>query len=269
MSFFRNMKTRLHQRYLTPLQKYRFLFEELVKRDFKRKYKGTVLGMGWSVLSPLLQLLVMRLIFTQFFGRDTPHYTSYLFCGLLIYHYFRESTVSGMSSLTANAGIFGKVNVPKYLFILSKNVSSLITFGLTLCVFFVFVAIDHIAFSWRFLALVYPVVCLIAFNIGVGMILSALFIFFRDTSYLYDIFTLLLRYMCAIFYRIDSFPEKVQRLFLINPVYCYIKYFRVVVVDGGMPSAAYHLLCAGYAAAVLVIGAVIYKKYNTRFMYYI
>ena len=79
------------------LKKYQFLFEELVKRDFKKKYKRTVLGMAWSVLSPLLMLLVMKLVFTQFFGRNTPHYTIYLFCGNIVFSYFNDSTTQGMS----------------------------------------------------------------------------------------------------------------------------------------------------------------------------
>ena len=90
----------------------RFLFEELVKRDFKQKYKRTVLGMAWSILSPLLQLLVMRVVFTQFFGRAIAHYTTYLFCGNLVFSYFRDSTNGGMNSLMSNAHIFSKVNVP-------------------------------------------------------------------------------------------------------------------------------------------------------------
>ena len=81
------------------LLQYRFLFEELVKRDFKKKYKRTVLGMAWSILSPLLTLLVMSLVFTQFFGRSTPHYTTYLFCGNLVFSYFSESTGQGMASV--------------------------------------------------------------------------------------------------------------------------------------------------------------------------
>ena len=97
------------------LKKHQFLFEELVKRDFKKKYKRTILGMGWSILAPLLQLLVMRVVFTQFFGRNMEHYTTYLFCGNLIFSYFSESTGQGMSSLMENASIFTKVNVPKYL----------------------------------------------------------------------------------------------------------------------------------------------------------
>lgn len=254
--------------FLQTLNKNRFLFSELVKRDFKQKYKRTVLGMWWSVLSPLLSLLVMRLVFTQFFGRNTPHYTTYLFCGNLVFSYFKESTNGGMNALMANRGIISKVNVPKYMFLLSKNISSFINFGLTLCVFFVFAAIDHIPFGIHFLSLIYPIICLVIFNIGIGLVLSALFVFFRDIGYLYDIFTLLLMYMSAIFYQVDSFSPTIQRLFLCNPVYCYIKYFRLVTIHGMIPGAAYHLLCAFYAAVSLGIGVCIYKKCNHQFLYY-
>ena len=136
---------------LQKMRKYQFLFEELVKRDFKKKYKRTVLGMFWSVLSPLLMLLVMSLVFTQFFGRSTPHYTIYLFSGQLVFSYFTDATNSGMSSLMDNSTIFSKINVPKYMFLLSKNVSSFINFCLTLVVFLLFVAIDGIPFRWTFL----------------------------------------------------------------------------------------------------------------------
>ena len=129
---------------LQKLKKYQFLFEELVKRDFKKKYKGTILGMSWSIFAPLLQLLVMRIVFTQFFGRNMEHYTTYLFCGNLIFSYFNESTSQGMTSLMGNAAIFTKVNVPKYLFLFSKNVQALINFGLVLVVFFIFCLIDGI-----------------------------------------------------------------------------------------------------------------------------
>ena len=189
---------------LQTIKKYQFLFEELVKRDFKKKYKRTVLGMAWSVLSPLMMLLVMRLVFTQFFGRGMAHYTIYLFCGNLVFACFNESTSQGMQSLMSNARIFTKVNIPKYLFLLSKNVQTLINFALTLCVFFVFCLIDQITFTWKFIFLLYPIVFLVVFNIGVGLILSALFVFFRDIQYLWTIFTQLLMYMSAIFYTTDG-----------------------------------------------------------------
>jgi len=254
---------------LTNLKKHQFLFEELVKRDFKQKYKRTVLGMAWSVLSPLLTLLVMRLVFTQFFGRDTPHYTTYLFCGNLIFAFFNESTSQGMTSLMSNASIFTKVNVPKYMFLLSKNVQCLINFGLTLCVFFVFCILDDITFTWRLVTLLYPIFCLVLFNIGVGLVLSALFVFFRDVQYLWSVFTQLLMYMSAIFYTIDRYSPTMQNLFLLNPVYLFIRYFRKVVIELTIPSLWFHLLMAADVIIVLSLGFWMYKKYNHQFLYYV
>ena len=247
----------------------RFLFSELVKRDFKKKYKRTYLGMLWSVLSPLLSLLVMRIVFTQFFGRNMEHYTIYLFCGNIVFSFFSEATGSGMASLMDNASIFSKVNVPKYLFLFSKNVSSLINFSLTFVVFLIFCLIDGVAFTPFFLLLLYPILCLIIFNIGVGLILSALFVFFRDIQYLWSIFTMLLMYLSAIFYTTDGYAPAVQKLFYLNPIYVYIKYFRVAVLEGRLPSLEHHLLAIGYALLALFIGGLIYKRKNHKFLYYV
>lgn len=254
---------------LTKIKTHQFLFEELVKRDFKKKYKRTVLGMAWSVLSPLLNLLVMRVVFTQFFGRGMDHYTTYLFCGNLIYTYFNEATSQGMASLMENAGIFSKVNVPKYLFLFSKNVQTLINFGLTLCVFFLFCALDRITFTWKFICLLFPIGCLLLFNIGMGLILSALFVFFRDIQYLWSVFTMLLMYLSAIFYTVDSYSPAAQNLFLLNPIYLHIRYFRSIVIDGVIPAGWFHLLMLFFVAIVLGIGCWMYKKYNHRFLYYV
>lgn len=256
-------------RLIQKLMQYHFLFEELVKRDFKKKYKRTVLGMAWSVLSPLLTLLVMQLVFTQFFGRNTAHYTTYLFCGNLIFSYFSESTSQGMTSLMSNAGIFTKVNIPKYLFLFSKNVQTLINFGLTLCVFFVFCILDNITFTWKFICLLYPVCCLVLFNIGIGLVLSALFVFFRDIQYLWSVFTQLLMYLSAIFYTIDNYSPMVRNLFLLNPVYLFIRYFRKIVIDSTIPSIYFHLLMLADVAIVMGLGCWMYKKYNTKFLYYV
>lgn len=247
----------------------RFLFEELVKRDFTKKYKRTVLGMVWSVLGPLMTLGVMALVFTQFFGRNIPHFVVYMFCGNLTYSFFKESTLTGMTSLYDNAGIFSKVNVPKYMFLLSKNVATVINFGLNLIVFLVFCLIDGVPITWKFILLLYPILCLLVFNLGSGFILSALYLMFRDMKYLYDIFTLLLMYVSAIFYSVEIYSPLVQKLFYLNPIYAYISYFRKIVLNGQIPSLQHHLLCAGYAVVVLLIGMAIYKKKNYKFLYYI
>lgn len=254
---------------LNKLKEQRFLFSELVKRDFKKKYKRTYLGMLWSVLSPLLTLLIMRLVFTQFFGRNMEHYTTYLFCGTVVWAFFSDATNGGMSSLMSNANIFSKINVPKYLFLFSKIVSSLINFGLTFCVFLAFCAIDGVEFTPYFFALAIPIVALIIFNVGVGLILSALFVFFRDIQYLWGVFLTLLNYLSAIFYTTDGFSPLVQKLFHVNPIFVFIKYFRTVVLYAEIPSFEMHILTVGYALAAFGIGALIYKKCNHKFLYYI
>ena len=250
-------------------KQYKFLLQELVKRDFKKKYKGTVLGMAWSILSPLLMLLVMKLVFTVFFGAGMEHITTYIFCGNVIFIFFNESTSQGMTSLLGNAGIFTKVNVPKYLFLLSKNVQTIINFALTLVLLLIFCLFDHITFTWKVITLLYPIVMLVLFNFGIGLILSALYVFFRDMQYLWSVFTMLLMYMSAIFYSIDRYSYTVQCLFLVNPVYLFIRYFRKILIEATIPTIWFHLLMLADVVIALGIGCWMYKKYNTRFLYYV
>lgn len=193
----------------------------------------------------------------------------YMFCGNLLFSYFKESTTGGMTSLADNANIFSKINVPKYMFLLSKNVSVMINFGINLCVLFIFCLFDGVTFTWKFFLLLYPICCLIIFNLGMGLILSALYIMFKDLKYLYDVFTLLLMYVSAIFYSIDAYPMQKQHMFYLNPVYVYIRYFRKIILEDTIPRWQFHVLAAGYAIVALVLGAVIYKKKNYKFLYYI
>lgn len=254
---------------IQKFKEYQFLLEELTKRDFKIKYKGTFFGMAWSVLSPLLTLLVMKIVFTNFFGAQIPHYTTYLFCGNIIFSYFSESTSQGMTSLLGNAHIFSKVNVPKYLFLFAKNSQTLLNFLLTLIVFVLLCLFDGVFPTWRWIMLLYPIIMLVLFNLGCGLILSALHMFFRDMQYLWTVFVQLLMYASAIFYDINTFPAKAQNLFLLNPVYLFIRYFRKIVIDLAAPDWRFHLLMLIETALVVGIGAHIYKKYNNEFIYYI
>ena len=251
------------------IKRYRFLFEELIKRDFTLKYKRTILGMLWSILSPLMNLLIMWLVFNQLLGSGLEHYVIYLFSGQMIFSHFSDATMQGMTSLLDNASIFTKVNVPKYLFLFSKNVSSLINFSLTMIVYFVFVLLDGLMFDLSYLMLIYPVMCLMVFNLGIGMILSALFVFFRDMQYLWGILTQLIMWLSAIFYPITTFPYNIQNVFLLNPLYLFICYFRKVVIESSIPSIGFHLLMGLYSATAMIVGCYFYKKYNHEFLYYV
>jgi len=254
---------------ISRIKEHQFLFEELVKRDFKKKYKRTIFGMLWSILSPLFMLGVMAVIFGHLFGGSIPHYLIYLFSGQVVFGYYTESTNGGMSALTGNANIFTKINVPKYLFLLSKNISSFINFFIILCIYFLFVVSDGISFTWKFVTLIYPIFCLVLMNLGMGLILSALYIFFRDVEYLYRLFTQIVMYGSAIFYSIDILPDNLRILFYCNPIYVCIEYFRSIVIDAAIPSVEIHFLLAGYTVFIVFLGCWMYKKYNYKFLYYV
>lgn len=254
---------------LKKLKQYQFLFEELVKRDFTKKYKRTILGMAWSIISPLMNLLIMWLVFNKMLGTNVEHYVIYLFSGQLVFSFFSDATNLGMTSLVGNAGIFTKVNVPKYLFLFSQNVSALINFGLTLIIYFIFVAAEGLPFTWNYMFLLYPIFCLVVFNLGIGLILSALYVFFRDMQYLWGIATQLIMWMSAIFYSIDGFGESARNLFLLNPMYLFIRYFRKIVIEAQIPAIQFHLLMLADAVLAFGIGAWMYKRYNTEFLYYV
>lgn len=259
---------------IDAFHRHRFLFTELVKRDFKKKYKRTYLGMLWSLLSPLLSLSVMYLVFSNIFNSTIDNYLIYLFCGNVVWSYFSDATNGGMASLMDNAEVFSKINVPKYLFLFSRNTSSLINFAMTFVVFLIFCVITGVQFGLHFFMLLVPIACLIVFNIGMGLVLSAMFVFFRDVQYLWSVFLTLLMYMSAIFYDPAAIGKifgifEAEKLLLLNPVYSYIKYFRVIVLEGRIPGLLTHALVIGWALLAVGIGALIYKKMNHKFLYYI
>ena len=254
---------------IAEIKKHTFLFEELVKRDFKKKYKRTILGLICSILLKLMMLGVMSFVFSQFFGRSIEYYVLYVLAGQIVFAYFSESTNTGMAALLNNASIFSKINVPKYLFVLSRNISALINFSLTIFIFFCFVFAYNITPKITMLLIIYPILCLILFNYGVGLILSALYIFFRDMQYLYSLLLQIVMYSSAIFYNIDILNEKYQTVFYFNPLYIYITFIRDLVIYNNIPDLLISFLCGFYAVCAFVIGIIIYKKYNYKFIYYI
>lgn len=254
---------------IKEIKEHSFLFTELVKRDFKKKYKRSYLGIMWSLISPLLSLLVMRLVFTRIFGRGIEHYTTYLFCGNLVFAYFNEATTQGMSAILQSGAIFTKIKVESILFLLSKNAQIFINFSLTLLVFFVFCIFDGIMPSASFLLLIYPIVCLTVFNVGIGATLASLYVFMRDVQYLWSVFVQLLTYLSAIFYTIDSYPEWAQLLFNLNPVYLFISYFRKAVIEGRAPEIWHHALMLTYSLFAISSGLFIYRRARGKFPYYV
>lgn len=246
-----------------------FLLLELIRRDFIKKYKRTTLGILWSALSPLLLLLVMDLVFGTFFGRNMPHYTIYLFSGLLLFNYFSSTTRSAMTVFQTNSSIFSKVPIPKSYFILSHSVANFINFLVSLAVYFVFVAVDGISFKLNFLLLLYPIICLYLINLGIGLFLSTIYIFFRDINYLYPVLCRIIMYASAIFYDVSILPGIMRRLLTCNPLYMCIDYFRQLIIHSTVPSPSYNLVLALMTFFCLAMGILTYRMGRDKIALYV
>ncbi len=263
-----SINTSANMSFIDKIKQYRFLFEELTKRDFKKKYKRTLLGVLWSVISPFVTFLVQYFVFGYIFRRHDTQFVIYLLSGTLMYNFFTNATTAGMFSMYSNGGILSKVNVPKSLFVLSSNSAAIFNFLLTLVIYFVFMVFCHVSFGIHLLMMIFPILCLIIFNIGMSYILSSLFVFFRDMQYLYQIFTMLLMYMSAIFYEIDRFPENLRFVFDINPIYHFITYIRQLVIYAVVPDFTSHIICLAFAFGMLAIGYFVHKKTEQKYVYY-
>lgn len=254
---------------IKALKDYRFLLSRLVKRDFIQKYKKTALGIIWSVMNPLCELMILMLVFKNIFGRDTPYYTTYVIIGILTYNYYSNATTQGMESLLHNSGIINKIKLPTWLFPLSKNISATMNFLITCVVMVLFILLDHITITWKILLLVYPYVLMFFFNLGVSLILSSIYVFFKDTSYLFHIFNRLLYYCCAIFWTVEHFPEKGQALLKFNPIYDFIFYTRTIIIDGQIPGLDIHLIMLAYTVAAVISGMIVFHFNKKKFIFYI
>lgn len=256
---------------IANFKKYKFLLFQLVSRDFKVKYKRSVLGVVWSLLYPVLTMAVMALVFTNMFRMSMPgvNYLVYLMTGLVIFNYYSEASNLSMSSVVANFGLLNKVYIPKYIFPLSKCLFVGINFLLTLIPLYALILITGTGLNIYHLLLPFAFICLFLFTVGMGLILSAIAVFLRDLFYIYGVLIQLWTYLTPIMYDFAIIPEKFQIIFKCNPLFWFVKFARDIILFGKVPDPITWICCFGFAFVFLVIGLVIFKKNQDKFIYYV
>ena len=250
-------------------QKYRFLMNQLISRDFKTKYKRSVLGILWSFLNPLLMMLVQYVVFSNLFRFNIPNYAVYLLTGIVLYSGFSEMTTNAMSSITGNAALITKVYVPKYIYPLSKVLSTAINTLLSLIPLLLVAVFTGVKLTPALVFLPFGIVCFILFIIGISLALSSFMVFFRDMQFLWGVFTTMWMYATPIMYPIDILPNWLLTFEKFNPLYLYILFLRTIVIDGVSPAPTQYLLCLLWALGALLVGGFIFKKTQDRFVLYI
>lgn len=253
------------------LKKYSFLLQQLVSRDFKVKYKRSVLGVVWSLLYPLLTMAVMAIVFSNVFKFSTPgvNYLSYLLSGLVMFNYFSEASNLAMSSVVANFSLLNKIYIPKYIFPLSKCLFVGINFLLTLIPLYVVLIATGTGVNIYHVFLPYAFLCLFMFTLGMGFILSAISVFLRDMFYIYGIVLMLWTYLTPIMYDISMIAEKLQIILKLNPLYHYINFAREIMLYGRIPQPFTWIVCIASSVIVLLIGVLVFKKTQDKFIYYV
>lgn len=251
---------------------YEPLLKQLIIKDIKLKYRRSFLGYIWSIMSPLLIMVVMVIVFSNMFRFDIVNYPVYFIIGQTIYNFFSESTNHAMWSIVGNAALLKKTYVPKYIFTLSKISSSFVNTLFALGAMLIVFIVCNIKFNWFMLFI--PVILLQVYVlcVGVGLILAQATVFFRDIQYIYGVFLMVWMYLTPIFYPLSMLESNPELLFLIknfNPLYLYIEQFRTIVLQGVFPPV--ELIANGVAWSLLslVLGTVIFLKTQDKFILYI
>lgn len=255
--------------FISSLNRYQFLIKQLVSRDFKTKYRRSVLGVFWSFLNPLLTMLVQYVVFSTLFKSAIENYPVYLLSGIVLFNFFNETTTIGMTSITSNAPLITKVYVPKYIYPLTRMLSSTINVALSLIPLFLVSIFTGVypAFSWLLLA--FDLLCLMAFSLGVSYILSTLMVYFRDTQFLWTVVSMIWMYCTPIFYPESIIPAALLKFYRLNPLYQIVSFARCVLIDRVSPGPMSYLICLAVAIIPLVIGVWIFNRKEKDFVLYL
>ncbi|WGE67135.1 ABC transporter permease [Actinobacillus equuli subsp. haemolyticus] len=251
-----------------------FAFDELLKqlvvRDVKLKYRRSYLGYLWSILNPLMLMMVLVVVFSNLFRFDIPNFPLYLISGQVIFSFMTEATNNAVWSVTGNASLLKKTYVPKYIFTMSKVGSSLVNLLFSLGALLLVMLYTQAEFSWNLLFFPFIILQVFLFSLGLGLWLAAITVFFRDIQYLWGVFVSMWMYLTPLFYPVTIIPEEYQTLYkTANPMYWYIEQFRDIVLYAKFPDVNSIYMGFGVAILVLILGAWYFNKKQDEFILYI
>ena len=249
--------------------RFRHLLKLMIKRDFVSRYRRSVLGILWSLLNPVLTMLVLTMVFSMLFRFDIPNFPVYLLSGQLMFNFFSESTNSAMLSITSGAGTIKKVYVPKYIFPLSRVISALVNVGFSFAAFLIVFIFTGESFRLTLLFVPIPMIYLLVFSVGVGFFLSAASVFFRDLTYIWGVFLTLLMFLTPIMYPVSILPDRVFHLIHLNPMFHYVSYFRELALNGNVPGLWENVICIGFAIAALGVGLYVKMTQQDKYILYL
>ncbi|MCI8441399.1 MAG: ABC transporter permease [Provencibacterium sp.] len=255
--------------YWAAFKKYRHLLRELVLRDIRLKFRRSVLGICWSVLNPLLMMLVITAVFQNLFRFDIEHFPIYYLTGSLVFNFVTEATSGAMHAVVSAGPLIRKVYIPKYIFPLEKCLFSFVNMLFSAAATAIMLLVLHVPVGMQALLFLLPLIYALVFSIGLGMALAALQVFFRDTAHLYGVFITAWLYLTPVIYPMEILPEWMLPVVSCNPLYYFVDFLRQVVLYRSLPGPVTSLCCPLFALAALFLGGLFFKKKQDRFILFI
>lgn len=252
--------------YIQNFLKFRPLLNELVSRDIKIKYRRSVLGVLWTLLNPLFMMIILSFVFSNLFKFTVDNFPLYVLSGQVVFNFFSESTTQAMTSIIGSAPLIKKIYVPKYLFVISRIISSFINLLAAFTALLLVMIVTRAELHWTMLLVPIPLLMLVIFSLGVGLILAAITVKFRDIMHLYGVFTTALMYLTPVIYPFSALPEKIRLIVSINPITNYLIMFRDVVLNNQMFSLSNVLIGVVEALVVLALGLFVFYKHQDSFI---
>ncbi len=252
--------------YIRNFLNYRELLKELINRDIKTKYRRSVLGILWTVLNPLGMMVIMTIVFSHVFRQNIENFPVYLMCGQVIFNFYNEASQMAMSSILGNSSLIKKVYVPKYLFPTSRVCSSFINLLTSFIALTIVVIATRTPISWTIILIIFPIIYIFLFTLGMGLLLSALVVSFRDMIHLYGVLLTAWMYLTPIFYPIQIIPEKFRSLIGLNPLASIIEMLRDVLMYGIVPDIMLHVRCIIPCLIAMAVGLVVFYKQQDSFI---
>lgn len=250
-------------------KRYRFLLKQLVSRDFKIKYRRSALGALWSFINPLMTMCVQYIVFSTIFKMDIANYPVYLLSGVVFFNFFTESTNVAIHAITGNAGLITKVYVPKVIYPVSKVLSTGVNLLISLLPLLIMSLATGIRITKAWLLLPYGLVSLLLLCTGVGLLLSAVMVFFRDMQFIWSVLCMVFNYVTPVFYPESILSEPMRAALQWNPLYYHISYFRTIVLEGISPQPWLYLKCMLFSLLFLAVGYLVFRKLQDKFIFYI
>lgn len=248
---------------------YNFLIRQLISRDFKNKYKRSVLGYLWSFLNPVATMVVQYAVFSTIFKSDIENFPVYLLAGTVFFSFFTEAVGQGLIAIVGNAALITKVYVPKYIYTVTKVYSCSINLVISLVPLLLLALITGTPLDPSIILLIVPIIAILIFATGISLLLSCSMVFFRDTQYLWGIVSLVWMYATPLFYPVSILPENVKTILMLNPLYYIVTFVRTILIEGKSPEPILYILCMIGPIISLIVGGLVFKKYQSKFILYI